>query len=214
MATGATQNYFLPYPLSTDPVRVAGDIEQLATKIDDLINEELAIIIGQDITSLGTVTVGTWAATPIAANKGGTGLTSYTTGDILYASSSSTLSKLTAVGEGSALISGGVSSAPSWGKIGLTTHVVGTLPVGNGGTGVTTSTGTGSVVLSTSPTLSGTPLAPTAANGTNTTQIATTEFVQSSLVSVFPSQEGNSGKILTTNGTSVSWTDTIDGGTP
>jgi len=35
----------------------------------------------------------------------------------------------------------------------LTTGVTGTLPVANGGTGVTTSTGTGSVVLSTSPTL-------------------------------------------------------------
>lgn len=35
----------------------------------------------------------------------------------------------------------------------LTTGVTGTLPVANGGTGVTTSTGTGSVVLNTSPTL-------------------------------------------------------------
>lgn len=214
MATGATQNYFLPYPLSTDPVRVAGDLEQLATKIDDLIKEELAIIIGQDITALGTITVGTWAATPISANKGGTGQTSYTTGDILYASSSSALSKLTAVGEGSALISGGVSSAPSWGKVGLTTHVAGTLPVANGGTGVTTSTGTGSVVRSGSPTFTGTPLAPTAVAGTNTTQIATTQFVQNALPSAFPSQTGNEGKILTTNGTIPSWTDVIDCGTP
>lgn len=41
MATGATTNYFLPYPLSTDPVRVAGDIEQLATKIDIVLEEEI-----------------------------------------------------------------------------------------------------------------------------------------------------------------------------
>ena len=38
----------------------------------------------------------------------------------------------------------------------LTTAVTGTLPAANGGTGVTTSTGTGSVVLSASPTLTGT----------------------------------------------------------
>ena len=38
----------------------------------------------------------------------------------------------------------------------LTTGVTGTLPVANGGTGVTSSTGTGSVVLSASPTLTGT----------------------------------------------------------
>ena len=42
---------------------------------------------------------------------------------------------------GNALISGGVGVAPSYGKIGLTTHVNGTLPVANGGTGATTLTG-------------------------------------------------------------------------
>jgi len=59
-----------------------------------------------------------------------------------------------------------------------TTGFVGTLPVVNGGTGVTTSTGTGSTVLSASPTFTGAPLAPTAAVGTDTTQIATTAFVR------------------------------------
>ena len=53
----------------------------------------------------------------------------------------------------------------------------GTLPVLRGGTGVTTSTGTGDVVLSASPTFTGTPAAPTAVAGTNTTQLATTAFV-------------------------------------
>ena len=41
----------------------------------------------------------------------------------------------------------------SSGAITLTTQVTGTLPVANGGTGVTTSTGTGANVLGTSPTL-------------------------------------------------------------
>ena len=57
-------------------------------------------------------------------------------------------------------------------------NVTGIVPVLNGGTGVTTSTGTGSTVLSASPTFTGTPLAPTAAVGTDTTQIATTAFVR------------------------------------
>jgi len=39
-------------------------------------------------------------------------------------------------------------------------------------------TGTGNMVLSASPTFTGTPIAPTAAPGTNTTQVATTAFVQ------------------------------------
>jgi hypothetical protein len=59
----------------------------------------------------------------------------------------------------------------------LTTAVTGTLPVANGGTGVTTSTGTGNVVLSASPALTGTPTAPTASAGTSTTQLATTAFM-------------------------------------
>lgn len=46
---------------------------------------------------------------------------------------------------------------------------------------LTDETGTGSVVFSASPTLTGTPLAPTAITGTNTTQIATTAFVQAAL---------------------------------
>jgi hypothetical protein len=73
--------------------------------------------------------------------RGGTGITSYTIGDILYASNTTLLSKLPAVASGNALITNGVGVAPSYGKIGLTTHVSGTLPVGNGGTGATTLTG-------------------------------------------------------------------------
>jgi hypothetical protein len=55
------------------------------------------------------------------------------------------------------------------------------------GTGVATAlgqnvTGSGSIVLAASPTLTGTPLAPTATVGTNTTQIATTAFVLANAV--------------------------------
>jgi hypothetical protein len=53
----------------------------------------------------------------------------------------------------------------------LTTGVTGTLPVLNGGTGVTTSTGTGNVVLSASPTFTGTTVS---ANITHSGLIATT----------------------------------------
>jgi hypothetical protein len=67
------------------------------------------------------------------------------------------------------------------GLISLTSGVTGVLPVANGGTGVSTSTGTGNTVLSASPTLTGVPLAPTAAVSTNTTQIATTAFVQAQI---------------------------------
>jgi len=51
------------------------------------------------------------------------------------------------------------------GTVNLASQVTGTLPVANGGTGVTTSTGTGSVVLSTSPSLT-TPVLGTPTSGT------------------------------------------------
>jgi hypothetical protein len=56
------------------------------------------------------------------------------------------------------------------GTVNLASGVTGTLPVANGGTGVTTSTGTGSVVLSTSPSLT-TPVlgTPTSGNLSNCT---------------------------------------------
>jgi hypothetical protein len=55
----------------------------------------------------------------------------------LYSDTSSTLAKLADVAVGNALISGGVAAAPSWGKVGLSTHVDGTLPIANGGTNAT-----------------------------------------------------------------------------
>jgi hypothetical protein len=114
-----------------------------------------------------TFGINTVFSTSITAASGGTGQTSYVIGDILYADTSSSLAKLPDVIAGNVLISGGVGIAPSYGKVGLTTHVSGTLPVANGGTGVTTSTGSGGVVLSTSPTLV-TPILGTPTSGTLT----------------------------------------------
>jgi hypothetical protein len=68
--------------------------------------------------------------------NGGTGQSSYAVGDLLYASGASALSKLADVATGNALLSGGVTAAPAWGKVGLTTHVSGILPSANGGTGI------------------------------------------------------------------------------
>lgn len=157
--------------------RVLGRITTAAGVVEELTPDNMVTLINQ-------------ASTAIAASEGGTGQTSYTIGDILYASSSSALTKLAGVATGNALISGGVGAAPSWGKVGLTTHITGTLEVANGGTGVTTSTGTGSNVLSASPTFTGTPLSTTAATNTNTTQIATTAFVVGQASSTNPLMNG------------------------
>lgn len=58
----------------------------------------------------------------------------------------------------------------------------------------------------TSPAFTGTPTAPTAAAGTNTTQVATTAFVAgTAFSSALPAQTGNSGKSITTDGATASW---------
>jgi len=80
---------------------------------------------------------------PVTAILGGTGQTVYAVGDLLYANTTTTLAKLADIATGNALISGGVSTAPSYGKIGLTTHVDGTLALGNGGLGITSGTSGG-----------------------------------------------------------------------
>lgn len=51
---------------------------------------------------------------PLSPTLGGTGLTSYTTGQIVYASASTTLSGLSDVATGQVLASGGTSTAPAY----------------------------------------------------------------------------------------------------
>ena len=85
----------------------------------------------------------------LGAGYGGTGLSNYAVGDLLYASGATALSRLADVATGNALISGGVTTAPSWGKIGLTTHVSGTLPIGNGGTNATATPTAGAIAYGT-----------------------------------------------------------------
>lgn len=56
-------------------------------------------ITSSSLTSLGTVTTGTWSATTVAVNKGGTGQTSYTNGQLLIGNTTgNTLTKATLTG--------------------------------------------------------------------------------------------------------------------
>tara|TARA_B100000586_G_scaffold257771_1_gene221725 strand:+ start:1023 stop:3374 length:2352 start_codon:yes stop_codon:yes gene_type:complete len=59
------------------------------------------------ITTLGTIATGTWNGTAIGNIYGGTGQTTYTTGDMLYASGSNTLAKLALGANGKLLQSNG-----------------------------------------------------------------------------------------------------------
>jgi hypothetical protein len=81
-----------------------------------------AVTTLSSLSSVGTITTGTWNGTAISATNGGTGQTSWTTGDMPYASATNTVSKLpgnttttkkflTQTGSGSA------SAAPAWNTI-------------------------------------------------------------------------------------------------
>lgn len=145
---------------------------------------------GVVINDSGEVTVGVWKGTEVGLSYGGTGASSASQarGNILP-SYTGNAGKVLAVNVGATdaewIAAGGsgtvTSVAVSGGTTGLTTSggpitaagtitLAGTLAVANGGTGVTTSTGSGNVVLSTSPTLVtpvlGTPASATLSNAT------------------------------------------------
>ena len=76
-------------------------------------------VLGLTVSS-GNITSGAWSGTAISVPYGGTGLTSYTVGDILYAATSSSLGKLSAGTAGSVLVSAGAGSTPYYlGQLGL-----------------------------------------------------------------------------------------------
>lgn len=82
------------------------------------------------ITGVGTLTLGTWKADTITTSYGGTGLTSYTTGDTLYYASGVVLAKL-AIGA-STYINTSSGTVPQWTDpatitIGTATNIAGGL---------------------------------------------------------------------------------------
>ena len=64
--------------------------------------------------SNSVITSGVWSGIAISTVNGGTGLTSYSVGDILYASSSTVLGKISAGTAGSVLTSAGAGTTPYW----------------------------------------------------------------------------------------------------
>lgn len=101
---------------TTNRISVTNTANTITTDID-------AAYVGQSsITTLGTVTTGTWNATPITPTKGGTGLTSYVLGDVPYASASNTLSNLAGNTTTTKKVlsqtgNGTISAAPVWSQV-------------------------------------------------------------------------------------------------
>ena len=99
---------------------------------------------------------------------------------------------------GTVTSSGNLTLGGTLSGVSLSTAVTGTLPVANGGTGTTTSTGTGNVVLSTSPTLVtpvlGTPTSGNLANCTFPTLNQNTTGTAAGLSSTLAVASGGTGQ--------------------
>lgn len=169
------QNTHLNSPSFTTPA--------LGTPASGTLTNATGLPVSTGISGLGTG-VATFLATPSSANlaaaltdETGTGANVFATSPTLVTPILGTPTSATLTNATGLPIDGGTT---------------GTLTVLRGGTGVTTSTGTGSVVLSASPTLSGTPSLPTGTTastqtyGDSSTKLATTAFVQAAFQALYP----------------------------
>ena len=92
-------------------------------KVDELqestTDSNITVASGTNLVVTDSLTVGgaapyTVGGTDVAVADGGTNLSSYTVGDVLYASGTTALSKLAASTDGHVLTSTGAGSAPAW----------------------------------------------------------------------------------------------------
>ena len=187
---------------------------------------------GYVFTSGGASAAPTWSQVSLSAGvtgtlpatNGGTGQSSYAVGDLLYADTTTSLAKLADIATGNVLLSGGVSTAPAWGKVSLTTAVSGILPLANGGTNANLTASNGGIFYSTASAgaiLSGTATArqmlQSGATGapawsTSTWPATTTanQLLYSSGTSVVGEITTANSSVLVTNGSGApSWSTTL-----
>ena len=100
-------------PLATVTSVVATSLTgTLQTAVQPNVTTMVGLTSAANLATIGTITTGVWNGTTIAAADGGTGLSSYTAGDLVYATGATTLSKLGIGQEGQYLKS--ESGALSW----------------------------------------------------------------------------------------------------
>ena len=149
------------------------------------------------VTSSGTLAL-TFSGTAIPAANGGTAQTTYTTGDLLYASGANTLSKL-AIGT-SAQVLTVTGGAPAWGSAGAGT--VTSVDMSGGTTGLTTSGGP--VTSSGTITLAGTLAAVN--GGTAQTTYATGDLLYASGANTLSKLAvGTTNQVLTVTSGAPAW---------
>jgi hypothetical protein len=138
----------------------------------------------------GSITSATWNGNVVAYNRGGTGLSSYATGDIIYASATNTLSKLAAGTNGYVLtLAAGV---PSWASLPAT------------GVSITNDTTTNSALY---------PLFTTATSGSVTTQyVSSTKYTYNPLLGTLSSPQISASNGIVVNSKTVAASYSIPSG--
>lgn len=114
---------------TSSPFTDATALQDIATN-GALLNQAVSALIAQ-LERMGNIV--------LPADNGGTGLSSYVIGDLLYANTTTSLARLADVAVGKVLVSGGVGVAPAWGDV-PAGSISGIVPVPNGGTGLDTLT--------------------------------------------------------------------------
>lgn len=95
-----------------DPSQARAEIKQMADNVNAIKDAKGAVSGIAELDAGGLVPTAQIPTTPV--NKGGTNITAYTVGDILYASATGVLTKLAASTLGYVLTSNGTGVAPSW----------------------------------------------------------------------------------------------------
>lgn len=224
MASGLTPIYSLPYPLSTDGVDVHGDMEDLAQKIEEILSVKSGLSIANAFTGINSFLVNS-SSPAVKITQNGSGPAILIEDSASVDSSPFIVSSSGFVGIQTATPSAALTVASGNVLFNTETKILATALVGEVGTPhdlivtgnvqVTELLETDALyVLSTFDffdSVNGFNISIVPPAATTADRVLTLPNVNGTIITsgnpndLYPSQATNTGKVLTTNGTSVSW---------